>query len=56
MEGITAAVAAAAAEAYIVPVYMEAVAVCLEIPPMQELDLSLHTPMIQGAVCSRQAV
>ena len=45
-----------AAEAYIVPMYsMEAVVVCLEIPPpVQGLDLSRQVLIQAEAVCSRQ--
>ena len=55
MEGIAATAAAAAEEVCVVLVYLEAVVVCLEIPPLQELDLSRHMLIKQEAVCSRQA-
>ena len=45
---------AAAAAAYIVQA-VQAVVVCLEMPPVQELDLSRLMLITQEAVCFHQA-
>ena len=47
---------ALAAEAYIVPVQVQAAVVCLERPPVQVLDLSRQIPVQREAVCFHQQV
>ena len=42
-------------EVCIVPVQVMEAAVCLEVPPVQGLDLNRQEPVIQEAVCSHQA-